>query len=144
MIYTVKNHVVENPEIVYNDGVTSLYLYTDGKIGGSESLHSLLKFFKQTNESNALDSELQHIQSIISEIKHSKKVGERYMTMGDIIDIEKEESYKEGYNSGYDSGLKGTITICRKLGKSNEEIIELLMAEFSLTPEVASNLVTNN
>lgn len=104
MVYTVKNQVVENPQLVYNEGVTRIFLYTDGEIGGNESLYTLLRFFKQTNELNAVDSELQQIQSIIGEIKHNKEVGERYMTLGEIIDIEKDESYKEGYYSG----LKGS------------------------------------
>ena len=30
IIYTVKNKVEENNQIVYNDGVTKIYLYTKG------------------------------------------------------------------------------------------------------------------
>ena len=42
MVYTVKSIVTENNQIVYNDGVTKLFLYTKGKIGGSEKLKNLL------------------------------------------------------------------------------------------------------
>ena len=46
MLYTVKNMVVENKELVYNDGVVKLFLYTKGKRGGSEDLKSLLTYFE--------------------------------------------------------------------------------------------------
>lgn len=48
MIYTVKNVVVENNDLLYNDGVTKLFLYTEGKYGGSEKLKVLLKYMTST------------------------------------------------------------------------------------------------
>ena len=44
MLYTVKNMVVENHELVYNDDVVKLFLYTKGKHGGSEELRTLLTY----------------------------------------------------------------------------------------------------
>ena len=136
MVYTVKNQVVEDPNLVYNDGVTKLFLYTDGEIGGSAQLRALLRFFKNSTETNAVDPDLKQLQSIIGEIKCSKEVGERYMTFEDIIDLEKEESYKQA--------VIGSISICRKLGQSNDTIIKLIMEEHSLTLEEATKLVNNN
>lgn len=44
MIYTVKNIVVENHELVYNDGITKIFLYTKGAKGGSKELKDFLKY----------------------------------------------------------------------------------------------------
>lgn len=33
--YTVKNMVVENSKLVYNDGVEKMFVYTRGTVGGS-------------------------------------------------------------------------------------------------------------
>ena len=75
--------------------------------------------------------------AIISEIKHNKEVGERYMTLGDIIDIKKEESFETGK-------LISAIQMCRTLDKTDVEIVDLLMSEYSLTKDDAIKLVTNN
>ena len=133
MVYTVKNQVVENPELVYNEGVTRLFLYTDGSIGGSEKLRALLNFFKNSNEANAVDADLKQLQAIISEIKCSKEVGERYMTFEDVINLEKDESYKLGF-----------VSACRKLGHTDEEIIKLVSEEYSITEDEATKIVNNN
>lgn len=38
MVYIVKNQVVENPKLVYNEGVTRIFLFADGHFGGNEEL----------------------------------------------------------------------------------------------------------
>ena len=58
MLYTVKNIVTDNPDLKYNDGVTNLFLYTEGTIGGSKSLSDLLNHMTHTTAENALDSDL--------------------------------------------------------------------------------------
>lgn len=137
IMYTVKNIVVENPQIVYNEGVTRIFLYTDGEIGGSEELKNLLKYFKESSECNAVDPELQKIQSIVSDIRNNEEVGERYMTLEELIRYEKHDSYEEGI-------IKGFISANREFGKSDEEIIQILIDKYSLTREKAAQKVTDN
>ena len=141
MIYTVKNSVVENPNIVYNDGVTKVYLYTKGTKGGNDNLRALLNFMENSNEENATDSDLCKIQGILDVIRNNEEVGERYMTWEDVIEYEKRDSYEAGMEVGMEAGF---IKACREFGKSNDEIIPLLIEKFSLTKEEATEKVTNN
>ena len=145
MVYTVKNVVVENPELVYNDSVTRIFLYTDGEIGGSSELRALLQYLNKTQESNAVDEELKELQSVVSDIKNDEEVGERYMTIEEVIEYEKEDSYNKGHtagmNAGMSAGIDGCIRAFRKFGKSNAEIIKVLMEEYLLSYEEANEKV---
>lgn len=141
MVYTVKNMVVENPDLVYNEGVTRVFLYTDGELGGTEEIQSLLKYMEDSNETNAVDSELREIHSVVSRIKSDEEAGEHYMTWEDVIEYEKRDSFKAGHEAG---AIDGFISASRKLGKTDEEIINLLIKEFSLTKEIATAKVNNN
>ena len=147
MVYTVKNMVVENPQLVYNDGVTRIFLYTDGEIGGNDELRALLRYFVKTQESNAVDEELQEIQSVVSDIKNDEEVGERYMTIEEVIEYEKDDSYEKGHSdgmsAGISTGINGCIRACRKFGKSDAEIIEVLIEEYALSHEEAEQKVNN-
>lgn len=86
--------VVENGELQYNDGVIKLFLFTKGNKGGSEELKSLLTYFEETTQANAVDAELQEIQKIVETIKRDHETEERYMTLQEIIDHEKGTLYR--------------------------------------------------
>lgn len=148
MIYTVKNIIVENTELEYNDGVTRVFLYTGGNIGGTEEIRTLLRYFIESNEENAVDSELKEIQNVVSGIKKDREVGERYMTLDDVINYEKRDSYNEGVEegkkAGIEEGVDKFISACRKMKHSDDDIINLLIEEFSLTKEEAIAKLTNN
>lgn len=134
MIYTVKNMVVENNELVYNDGVLKLFLYTKGKIGGSEELKALLKYFEETTQDNAVDEELKEIQKIVGTIKQSKEEEKRYMTLQELM----EYNYDEGVAQGIQQGI---IHTCQSLNRTKEETIETLMSQCDLTEEAAAEYI---
>ena len=148
MIYTVKNMVVENPTLVYNEGVTRVFLYTEGELGGTEEIHNLLNYMKNSNEANAVDPELQEIHSVVSRIKSDEEAGEHYMTWEDVIEYEKRDSFEagreEGLQAGIETGINNFISACRKMNQSDNDIINLLMNEFSLTKEEAIAKLSNN
>ena len=104
MIYTVKNKVEEDYNLVYNDGVTNLFLYTDGKIGGSKELRALLKHMTNTIKENATDPELEQIQNIVDSIKCDRKVGERYMSFEKMYEEAKQGYYELGKEDGWNAG----------------------------------------
>lgn len=137
MIYTVKNVVAENNQLVYNDGVMKFFLYTEGEYGGSCSLKSLLRYMSGTCKANAVDEELEKLHSIVEEVKHRREVGERYMTLQDMIDFEKEESYMEGRAKG----IFAAIRICCKVGLSIEETKDILIEEYSLNDDEAEKWI---
>ena len=96
MLYTVKNCVEEYPELVYNDGVKRLFLYVGGELGGTEELKGLLQYISDSNTGNVTDADLEHLHSIVENAKHNQEVGKRYMTLQDMIDYEKKESFEDG------------------------------------------------
>ncbi len=104
MVYTVRNKVLEDDEIQYDDGVTKLFLYVKGEIGGTEDLRKLLQYFWQSEEKNATDKELAELHMKVERMKRSREVGERYMTLQEYIEYEKEEVYQEAKKEGYREG----------------------------------------
>ena len=119
-------------------------MYTGGNIGGTEEIRTLLRYFIESNEETAVDSELKEIQNVVSGIKKDREVGERYMTLDDVINYEKRDSYIEGKKSGIEEGVDKFISACRKMKHSDDDIINLLIEEFSLTKEEAIAKLTNN
>ena len=118
---------------------------TDNNISVFSQMKEVVNYMKNSNEANAVDSELQEIHSVVSKIKGDEEVGERYMTFGDVIDYEKEESYNVGLEVGLEKGsVLGFISACREFGKTDEEIINLLTEKFLITKEEAIAKLTNN
>ena len=138
MIYTVKNMVVENPGMVYNDGVEKLFLYTRGTEGGSAKLKELLHYLEDTKPENAVDEELREVQDIVGKVKHRKEVGAHYMTLQEIIDNEKKYSYEDGLEQGLEQGLENSIRMLKKLNVPETDAYRTLMEQFSLTEEEAA------
>ena len=96
MLYTVKNCVVEDSRIMYNDGVMKLFLYTGGEFGGNENLKNLLHYFSNSEKENVVDPELSRLHSIVENARSNQKVGEHYMTLQDYLDCEIERGVEEG------------------------------------------------
>ena len=145
MIYTIKNMVEENPKLVYNDCVEKLFVYTKGIKGGSKKLKEFLTYLEETIPVNAVDKELQEMQTIVGKVKHKKEVGERYMTLQEIINHEKQWSYEDGvedgkesgFLSGKESGIISAIRIMKDLNASRKYACESLCEKFELTKEQA-------
>ena len=137
MIYTIKNMVVENHDLVYNDGITKIILYTKGTKGGSKELKDFLTYMENTTLSNAVDSELLELHEIISNIKSKEDVGERYMTLQEMIDYEKRDSYEDGLKNGLNNGIKASINICKSLKLDHTQTKAKLLEQFSLLEEQA-------
>lgn len=145
MLYTIKNMVVENNHLLYNDGVTKIFLYTKGKKGGSKELKELLTFMENTTEANAVDEELIRIQQIVDKVKAKSDVKERYMTLQEVIDYEKEDSYNEGRDIGRaegielgrSEGIQAVISTCKSLNQNKQQTKSHLISQFQLTEETA-------
>ena len=153
MIYTVKNMVAENNQIVYNDGSTKLFLYTKGTKGGSKELKDLLTYFDNTTLTNAVDSDLLRIQKIVDSVKADFKERERYMTYEEILYYEKRDSHEAGYQAGHaaghaagqeegiEEGIKGIINAYKTLNGTCEQAKEALIKQFYLTEEKADEYI---
>ena len=100
MIYHVKNIVEEIPEMNYNDGIRKVFLYTDGKYGGSEELKKLLSYIKQSNYDNVSDTQLEKLHQGVEGIKNNSAIGVKYMQMWEVVELEKKERREDGKTEG--------------------------------------------
>ncbi len=149
MIYTVKNIVTENNQIVYNDGVTKLFLYTKGNVGGSQRLKELLNFMEKSVRDNAVDEELSEIMDIVDLAKSDPKERRRYMGIMGVIDYEKRDSYNEGVASGRSEGIElgraegiqAVINTCKLLGQDTDQTKSHIINQFDLTTEKANEYI---
>ena len=134
MVYTVKNVVTENNQIVYNDGVTKLFLYTKGTVGGSQELKDFLTFMDNPIRANAVDKELTDILGIVDNVRSDPKERGRYMGIMGVIDYERRDAYEEGLEKGQ---MRGIIETC-KFMKTDREIAKVaIMEQFSITEDKA-------
>ena len=157
MIYTVKNMVVENNQIVYNDGSTKIFLYTKGTKGGSKELKDLLTYMEHTTFANAVDSDLKEIQEIVDNVKADSRERERFMTLQEMIYYEKRDSREAGYQDGQEvgyqagqkagiqigliEGIKGVITAYKSLNATYDQAKEAIIKQFDLTEEKADEYI---
>lgn len=153
MLYTVKNCVEENPQIDYNDGVTKLFLYVGGEIGGSEELKKLLNYMSKSEKENVLDPELLQLHNIVEEVREDRKAGEQYMTLQEYLEYEIEEGIEAGIQARLqervdaavqeriDAVIQETVVMLRELSIPDEQIVEKLMDKYQFSEEKAKSFL---
>lgn len=76
MVYTIKNKCVEMPEMEYEDGAGTLFLYTKGTEGiPNEAVEQLLHYIENTTYENAVNEELREIHRMVETVKKDPEVG---------------------------------------------------------------------
>jgi len=140
MLYTVKNMVEENNQIVYNDGVTKIFIYTKGTVGGSQKLKDLLTFLENSTPTYAVDEELMAIQKIIDTVKCDSETRKRYMGIMGVIDYERRDAFEAGEKLGIQTGqLQGAISNSKFMNLTKEQTKENIMKQFSLPENIAED-----
>lgn len=86
MLYSVKNVVEEDRNIVYNDGVNKIFLYTKGSNGGTSKLKNLLLYLENSVADNAADEDLKNLHSNIQRLKNKRNVEEKYMNLQEAME----------------------------------------------------------
>lgn len=155
MIYTVKNRCVEVPEMEYEDGAETVFLYTGGTQGvPNEGLQQLLHYMENTTYENAVNKDLHEIHRMVEAVKNDPEVIARNMigylkrqeeinrTRKEVDQIREEldrtrkelnqtseRSREEGKTAGDLHRL--TVQICKKMkmGQPLEKIAEDLVEE---------------
>ncbi|MDD3361104.1 MAG: Rpn family recombination-promoting nuclease/putative transposase [Hespellia sp.] len=93
MVYTIRNQCVEVPTLPYNDGASTLFLYTKGTEGNPPAdLKALLHYMEDTNVQNATNEQLRSIQTIVDEVKSNKEVSIEYMKIAEREEMIREEA----------------------------------------------------
>ena len=109
MVYTIRNRCMELPDLPYDDGATTIFLYTKGKKGiPSEELAQLLHYMESTTVENAVNDTLRRLDAMVSHVKCKKEVSLEYMKSWEyeqmIREIAKEEGLAEGRAEGRAEG----------------------------------------
>lgn len=80
MVYTIRNMCEEEPDMPYDDGARTLFLYTRGTKGNPpEELRQLLHYMEHTTEENARNESLQNIHQMVKTVKQDGEVSLEYM-----------------------------------------------------------------
>lgn len=106
MVYTVRNGCVEVPELPYEDGARTIFLYTKGTKGNPpEDLRELLHYMEHTSKENAKNGSLQRLHEMVTAVKRDGKVGLAYMKSFEIEERIREKAYSEGRAEGMSQGI---------------------------------------
>lgn len=129
MVYTVKNKCLEEPEMDYEDGASTLFLYTRGTKGASnESLKQMLHYMEESTYENAVNDDLREVHKMVEILKIDPETSISCVRLMEKID----RSEKEGEAKGNFQKLVTQVCKKRKLGQPIEKIAEDLVEEVSV------------
>lgn len=116
MVYTVKNGCVEAPDLPYDDGLCTMFLYTKGTEGNPpEQLRQLVRYMEHSVKENAQSKDLARLHQMVTEVKSDRKVGLAYMKAYEVEERIKKTAWKEGLAQGTANSVlallaeKGTV-----------------------------------
>ena len=129
MVYTIQNRCIEEPNMPYDDGATTLFLYTKGTQGNpSAELQQLLHYMEHTQDSYAMNENLKNIQRMVNIVKQDEEVSLEYMKI-----FEREEMLiNQGINQGRKLEQENTKNAEQRTRAIS--ILELLQ-EYGTVPE---------
>ncbi len=80
MVYTIRSMCQEAPELPYDDGARTLFLYTRGTEGDPpEELRQFLHYMEKSLEENANNETLRSIHEMVKLVKQDEEVSLEYM-----------------------------------------------------------------
>ena len=145
MWYTVKNQILERPQLPYEDGNVTIYLYTEGKDNkGKQALTELLHYIADSKAQNVTNDKIAKIHTIASEIKEDEEVKKGYMKSWEYEQLIREEERENGLLTGKEIGKeigkekKLIEFVCKKIQKSKsiEAVAEELEEEVSIIKRI--------
>ncbi len=111
MVYTFKNTCEEFPDLAYGDGLKFIYFNIIGKKHAAQAKKELLTYLNHSRIESVTSNQVAHIHDYVRHVKQSAEVRERYMTIGEMMDMSKEEGRSEGRAEGRAEG--------QRLGRKN-------------------------
>ena len=146
MVYTIRTGCQEEPEMPYNDGAVTIFLYTKGKNGNPpEDLRQLLRFLEHTNYENAVNDDLKQILTMVNRVKQDEEVSLQFMKIYEretmLLNqgrIEgRSEGRAEGRSEGRAEGIRILIELLLDAKYSHEDILNQLEQRYQLPYEDA-------
>ena len=130
MVYTFQKGCVELPELPYDDGAKTIFLYTKGTEGNiKDELKELLQYMEKSCEENAKSEMLRKIHRMTSRIKSDRGVSIEYMKIYEREQMLKnaghrEEATQNAYNF-FVNGVSYEIVRASIPLLSDEELIKI-------------------
>lgn len=149
MMYTVKNRCLEEPQMEYEDGASTLFLYTRGtKDIPSEKLKQFLGYIEKSTYDNAVNNDLKEVHRMVEIVRFDAETTISCVRLIEKLERSKKEGKEEGRAEGEAIGeargeargkiagnLQRLVTqICKKIKLSQplDKIAEDLVEEFSV------------
>lgn len=127
MVYTIRNTCVEEPEMPYDDGAFTMFLYTKGQKGiPSAELQQFLTYFEQTTADNACNEDLAELHEMVSQVRMDEEVELEYMKIFEREEMIREEGLAQGHTEGSMLHLIQLIIKKAAKGKPLDRIAEEL------------------
>lgn len=122
MVYTIKNGCKEEPELPYEDGARTVYLYTKGMKGNPpKDLRLLAQYMEDSTAENAKSEMLERLHKMVMGVKSDKEVGLAYMKWYEIEKRIRTEGKAEGKTEGIMELLEDIGMISEELEKRIQE-----------------------
>ena len=102
----MKRKQLKDLDLPYEDGATTIFLYTKGEKGiPSEELAQLLRYMESTKSENAVNDTLRRLDDMVSHIKSKKEVSLEYMKSWEYEQMIREIAEEEGLAAGMAKGM---------------------------------------
>lgn len=127
MVYTIRNHCAEEPEMKYEDGANTVFLYTKGtKEASDEKLKQLLHYMEHSRYENAVNDDLRRIHEMVETVKRDPETSIAYLRLQEKLSRSRKEGKKEGREEGRKEGdLQRLVTLVCKKMKKNKTLEEI-------------------
>ncbi len=131
MVYTIKNSCIEMPDLPYEDGARTIFLYTKGTEGNPpENLRALLHYMEHTSRENAKTESLQKLHEMVTAVKRDGKVGLAYMKSYEIEERILRKGREQGLAEGKAAGFAESILdLLGELGDIPDSLQETIAAQ---------------
>lgn len=121
IVYTVRSHCEEEPDMEYDDGALTVFFYTKGKIGEvSEDARKLLRYMEKSSIENVDSEWLREIHRMVEIVRHDEEVSLEYMKVCEREKMIREQGEKigeaRGEARGETRGEKRGVKIGEALG----------------------------
>ncbi|MDD3337563.1 MAG: Rpn family recombination-promoting nuclease/putative transposase [Lachnospiraceae bacterium] len=137
MVYTIRSSCIEVPEMPYDDGAKTLFLYSRGKEGDPpEKLKQLLHYMEETTDSNASNDALREMHQMVKKVKQDREVSLGYMKIFEREEMLREEGLQQGFREG---SIKSFVEACKEFNATQEDIRRRLQEKFSLSEKEAED-----
>ena len=149
MYYEASTTLTTHPKIEYDDGVSHIFLYCNGKPNITNAKHSkklteMLRYIVSGEKPSSPNTDIDDIDKIVSRVKALPEVTTKYMKQWDreyILQLEASEKARaKTEKETKEKNAIGLIKFCRAHGVSDIDIIDELFTNYGYDEETLKTL----